>query len=226
MLDYPSEVFRDRREAGHRLGEHLAREDRSDAIVLGLARGGVIVGEAVADRLNAELDVMVVRKLGAPSSKELAIGAVTETGGIYIDDEAVRLTGAGRDYLEQEIKRQREAAYVRKARYREDKPAPLLKDRNVILVDDGLATGASMIAAGRSARSQEARKLTIAVPVGAPGSCQEMDPEADEVVCLRQPLLFGAVGRFYEDFSEVSDEEVEQILASADGRTVHRGNRP
>lgn len=219
-----SMAFRDRREAGRRLGDYLAQQEGENALVLGLARGGMVVADEVARRLNAELDVMVVRKLGAPYSEELAIGAVTANGGIYINENAVRLTGADREHLEREISKQRETARVREARYRQHDAAPTLEKRQVILVDDGLATGASMIAAARSARSRQPATLIIAVPVGAPESCREISGEADEVVCLLQPAYFDAVGMFYQDFSEVDDTEVEQVLASARLRTLQRGS--
>ena len=223
MFDYPGEIFQDRQDAGRCLADRLYYEADEMALILGLARGGIVVANEVAWRLSAELDVIVVRKLEAPVSEELAIGAVTANGGIYVSDEAVQLTGTQRDHLERETEKQREAARIREERYRKERPAPSLEGRHVILIDDGLATGASMIAAARSARSQNPAKLTIAVPVGAPESCQEISDEADQVFCLLQPIYFGAVGRFYNNFSEVSDDEVERILASARSRQLQQG---
>jgi putative phosphoribosyl transferase len=222
MFGDESEIFEDRRDAGRRLAAHLDLPDEN-AIVLGLARGGVLVADEVARALDADLDVLVVRKLGAPWSEELAIGAVSANDGVYVNNEAVLLTGAGTDYLAREIEAQRDAARVREARYRRERPASSLEGRPVILVDDGLATGASMIAALRSARAHGAAQLTVAVPVGAPESCRELSDEADSVVCLLQPVAFGAVGRFYRDFSEVADEEVESVLASARHKASQRG---
>ena len=227
MTDYQNgsfsgDIYLDRRDAGRRLGEELRKLAETRPVVLGLARGGMVVADEVARRLDAELDVIVVRKLGAPYSEELAIGAVTANGGIFVSDEAMRITDTGRAYLEHVIARQKEAARTREERYRKAYGAPSLADRNVILIDDGLATGASMIAAARSARSYEPASITIAVPVAAPESCQEIGNEADDVVCPMQPRFFGAVGRFYHDFSEVSDEEVESILSGARSRTAPR----
>lgn len=187
-------------------------------LILGLARGGVIVADAVADKLNAELDVLVARKVGSPESEELGVGAVTADSGLYLNEEYISTAGITRDYLETEIARQREVAATRERRYRRERPRPEVTGRTVLLVDDGLATGATMIAAARSVRSEGPARLVIAVPVGPPETCEEISPEADEVVCLLEPRPFWAVGAFYLEFDEVTDEQVVQVLDRARSR--------
>jgi len=189
----------------------------SEQLVLGLARGGVIVAAEVARALGLELDALVVRKLGAPQSEELAIGAVTANGGLYLNTELIRLLEVTPAYLQQEIDLQRRVALEREQRYRVGRPGPEIAGRHVILVDDGVATGATMVAAARSMRSQGAEYVQVAVPVGAPGICAEMQGQASDVVCLHQPDPFWSVGSFYEDFSQTSDDEVVQALGRQAG---------
>jgi putative phosphoribosyl transferase len=207
----PQPIFEDRRDAGRRLGRALSHLRDRSPLVLGLARGGVIVAVEVAAQLDAELDVLVVRKLGAPQNPEVAIGAVTAEGGLFLDEDSIRMLRVSREYLDQEIRKQRQLAHERERRYRQGRARPVVAGRTVVLVDDGMATGASMIAAARSVR-EDARHLILAAPVGAPSTCAELRAEADEVLCLYQPDPFWAVGLFYRDFSEVTDAEVVQAL--------------
>jgi putative phosphoribosyl transferase len=212
MINFARPIFRDRRDAGERLATALLDYVDQSALVLGLARGGVIVAAEVAAHLNADLDVLVVHKLGAPQSEELAIGVVTSQGGLYLNDEIIRWLEVRPEYVKSEGARQQALAAQREFRYRQNRPMPDMTGRPVILVDDGLATGASMVAALRDVNERGPELVVVAVPVGAPGSCGELHGQVNDVVCLHQPEPFWAVGMFYLDFSEVSDDEVMQAL--------------
>lgn len=213
-------VFRDRSEAGARLGERLATYRGRRALVLGIPRGGVPVAAAVARALEADLDVLVARKLGSPISAELAIGAVTADGGRYLNEGMLRDLGIAGDYVESATTRARAEAARRESRYRGGARPLEIAGRVVILVDDGLATGATMIAAARSVRTHKPERLIIAVPVGSAGACAQLMREAEEVVRLASPEPFWAVGVYYRDFSQTEDDEVERLLREA------RGARP
>ncbi len=204
--------FADRRDAGRRLAEHLSRYRDQNVLVLGIPRGGVPVAAEVARALHAELDVVVARKLGAPGQEELAIGAVTANGGEYLNEEIIAALRVSDAYLAKVRREQTAEARRRETRFRRGRPAPGLRGRVVLLVDDGLATGATMRAAARSVRKAGPAKLVIAVPVGAAETCEALRKEADEVVCPETPEPFGAVGCFYLDFSATEDEEVDRIL--------------
>lgn len=205
-------MFRDRSEAGARLAAALRRHQGAATIVLGIPRGGVVVAAEVARRLGAELDVVVARKIGAPGNPELAIGAVTADGVRFLNDAILEDAGADTAYLAREGERKRAEAREREARFRRGRPAPRVEGRTVIVVDDGLATGATMRAAVRSVRRARPSRLIAAVPVGAPDSCEALRPEVDELVCLDEPPFFSAVGQFYRDFPQVSDEEAASLL--------------
>lgn len=205
-------MFRDRVDAGERLAHRLARYRGSHALVLGIPRGGVPVAAAVARALDADLDIVVARKLGAPFSEELAIGAVTADGVRYLNEAMIADLGVDSAYLDQVTRRESAEAARREARFRGGAPPLDVAGRTVILVDDGLATGATMIAAARSIRARRPARLVIAVPVGSPQACQRLRSEADEVVCLEAPESFWAVGLYYRDFSQTLDTEVEQLL--------------
>jgi putative phosphoribosyl transferase len=208
-------LFRDRRDAGDALAERLERYRGHNALVLGLPRGGVVVAAQVTRWLDAELDVVVARKLPSPISPELGIGAVTANGGRFLNEDVLAACNVSEAYIEAASARQRAEALRREADLRGQRPAPSIAGRVVILVDDGLATGATMRAAVRSVQQHRPRRLVVAVPVGAPESCAALRGEVDEVVCLHEPWDFGAVGRFYGDFSQTDDEEVRTLLAEA-----------
>lgn len=208
-------LFRDRRDAGEALAAKLLRYAGTNALVLGLPRGGVVVAAPVARRLDAELDVVVARKLGSPISPELAIGAVTANGGRFLNPEVIAALGVTDAYLEAVTELERGEAHRREAEFRGNRAPPSIAGRVVILVDDGLATGATMRAGVRSVRQHRPRRLIVAVPVGAPEACAALRVEADEVLCLYEPDDFGAVGRFYGDFAQTTDAEVRELLTGA-----------
>jgi predicted phosphoribosyltransferase len=205
-------LFADRIEAGRRLARGLTSYRGQRALVIALPRGGVPVASEVARELHGDLDILVARKLGAPGRHELAIGAVTADGTRYVNDGLARTLDVTAEYLERVTQRERHNAIERERRLR----AELMKldpaDRIVILVDDGLATGATMRAAVWSLRRAHARKLIVAVPVGSAGSCENIAAEVDELVCPHRPSPFYAVGMHYRDFDAVSDDEVIEIL--------------
>ncbi len=211
--------FADRAEAGRVLARaltHLAAAP--DLLVLALPRGGVPVGFEIARALHAPLDVFVVRKLGVPGQEELAMGAVASGGIRVLNPDVITALGTrAMEALEQETERELRELGRRERQYRGTRPFPELKGRSVILVDDGLATGATMRAAARAVRQREPARLIIAVPVAAESSCREMQIEADEVVCALTPQTFFGVGQFYHDFSQTSDEEVGTLLEAAAG---------
>lgn len=204
--------FDSRNDAARQLAKALARYRGRNPLVLAIPRGAVGMGKVLADELGGELDVVLVRKLRAPFSPEFAVGAVDESGWTYIADHAAR-AGADAAYLEREKQAQLETLRKRRAQYTPARPPIDAKDRIVIVVDDGLATGASMIAALHAARAKQPQRLICAVPVAAPDSLERVSPLADEVVCLEAPEEFYAVGQFYRDFPQVEDDEVVAILA-------------
>lgn len=206
-------IFKDRSDAGRRLAAALSKyRDQEKTIALGLARGGMVVAEALASALNIPVNVIVVRKVGAPGNPELALGAIAEQGEGIFNENLISLFGLSHQSLEAEVKRQREILGERLKLYRGNTSAPILKNKTVILIDDGIATGASMRAAIQSVRQAGAKKIVLAVPVASPDALSKIEREVDEVVCLFSPAYFEAVGSFYETFSQVSDETVMQIL--------------
>jgi len=205
--------FLDRRHAGQVLAQELhAYRDRSDLIVLALPRGGVPVGFEVARALHAPLDVFVVRKLGFPGHEEYAMGAIATGGARVINPDVARLHIPDAT-IESVTARERQELERRERLYRGDRPAPDLRDRLVILVDDGLATGSTMRAATAAIRAQAPARVIVAVPVAAAETCSALRSEVDEVVCVSTPQPFYAVGLWYHDFTQTSDSEVHALLA-------------
>ena len=212
----PSFIFQDRTDAGRQLAEELlSYAGRDDVIVLALPRGGVPVAFEVAQRLGVPLDVFVVRKLGVPGHEELAMGAIASGGIRVLNEDVLYVLPDAQSIVEMVTAIEREELKRRERDYRGDRPAPEVRGRTVILVDDGLATGATMRAAAAALRQQDAAKIIVAVPVGAPGTCHEIKSVADEVVCLQMPGSFMGVGQYYEDFSQTTDEEVRELLAAS-----------
>ena len=209
-------IFQDRTDAGRQLAEKLlSYAGRDDVIVLALPRGGVPVAFEVAQRVRVPLDVCVVRKLGVPGHEELAMGAIASGGVRVLNEDVLYVLPDAQSIVEMVTAIEREELKRRERDYRGDRPAPEVRGRTVILVDDGLATGATMRAAAAALRQQGAAKIIVAVPVGAPGTCHEIRSVADEVVCLQTPGSFMGVGQYYEDFSQTTDEEVRELLAAS-----------
>lgn len=207
-------AFADRTEAGERLAEALERYAETDAVVLAIPRGGAIVGEVVARALHAPLDVVVPRKIRAPGNPELGIGAVAP-GVRVLDERMVDLLGVSSNYLEREIAEQEREIQRRERRYREGRPPVQVRGRVAIVVDDGVATGGTAIAALRWARASEAASVVLAVPVAPPQSMSRLAHEADRVVVLDTPEPFLAVGEWYRSFDQTSDAEVVEALGRA-----------
>jgi predicted phosphoribosyltransferase len=208
-------LFVDRRDAGAVLSEWLAPYAGKGALVLGIPRGGLIVAAEVATRLDAGLEVIVARKLGAPGRSELAIGAVTAGGGRWLDDALIGDLGVQASYIEAITAGEMAEARRREDRYRGGRPGAPLRGRTVILVDDGLETGATMRAAIRAALLEGPARLVVAVPVGSKQACEALLGEADDVVCPYVPERFHAVGQFYINFESVEDADVEGALAES-----------
>lgn len=205
-------MFHDRDEAGWRLVERLRGTRMRKPLVLAIPRGGVEVGAAIARGLGAELDVVLSRKLRAPHQPELAIGAVTENGEIYLNHFASAMTEVGEAYVAAERERQLAEIDRRKTAIRSVRPRAEIAGRSVILTDDGIATGATMIAALKMVRAAGATDITVAVPVGAPDRIDAVRPLCDRVVCLLEPPDFWAVGQFYRHFEQVDDQRVLELL--------------
>jgi putative phosphoribosyl transferase len=208
--------FANRREAGRQLARELsAYTNRDDVIVLALPRGGVPVGYEVARLLDAPLDVFLVRKLGLPGHEELAMGAIASGGIRVLNDSVLEMGRVDERTVAQVAARELQELERRERAYRAGRPQPDLRGRTVILVDDGLATGSTMRAAAQALRKQGARQLVVAVPVASAQTCEEFRTEVDDIVCALTPEPFFGVGRWYEDFSQTTDEEVRQLLVDA-----------
>lgn len=206
--------FIDRRDAGRELAAALAgRWPDSRVIVLGLPRGGVPVAAEVAEALEAPLDVFVVRKLGTPGQPELAMGAIASGGVRVVNSALVRQLAVSDELLDNVAARELVELERREREYRGDRPPLDLSGRTVVIIDDGLATGATMRAAVQAVRAGEPERVVVAVPVGAPDACAMLAETADEVVCLHEPTAFGAVGTYYKDFTQTTDKQVRELLA-------------
>ena len=207
--------FRNRTDAGRRLAEKLAAyADRPDVLVLGLPRGGVPVGSEVARALGAPLDAFLVRKLGVPGYEELAMGAVATGGVRVLNDEIVRGLGIVEHVIDVAVARELHELARREQLFRGDRPPPDIEGRTVILVDDGLATGATMRAAVAALRRQRPAGIVVAVPTASPDTCEALKAEADDVICAMTPDPFFAVGHWYDDFTQTTDEEVRDFLCA------------
>jgi predicted phosphoribosyltransferase len=208
--------FQDRRDAGRQLAAALAEyAGRPDLLVLALPRGGLPVGYEIAQAVGAPLDVFLVRKLGVPGREELAMGAIASGGVRVINRDVVRELGIPPETIDAVAAEELRELERREQAYRDDRPAPDVRGRTVILVDDGLATGSTMRAAIEALRRRGPHRVVVAVPVGAPETCAEFRRVADDVVCARTPEPFYAVGLWYEDFSQTTDDEVRDILNRA-----------
>ena len=205
-------MFRDRNDAALKLAERLLDYKGQKPLVLGIPRGGVVIASVLARELEGELDVVLTRKLGSPVNPELAMGSVDENGNIHLNASIIDALGVTREMIERERRTQLEVIRSRTEAYRRILPKIPLKDRIIIITDDGVATGATMAAAIDTARAEAPEKLVVALPVGPPEKIDEMQADVDEMICLSAPLDFQAVGQFYDSFTQVEDSEVEQIL--------------
>jgi predicted phosphoribosyltransferase len=211
-------LFRDRAQAGGELAAVLSEyAGREDVAVLALPRGGVPVGFEVACKLGSPLDVFVVRKLGLPEQPELAMGAIASGGFRVLNDEVVEAAEVPPETIEEVAAREHEELARRETVYRGERAALTVEGKTVILVDDGLATGSSMRAAVRALREQRPAQIMVAVPIAPPATCEELAAEADAVVCAHTPEPFLAIGAWYEHFPQVSDDEIRELLAKAEG---------
>ncbi len=205
--------FINRRDAGRTLATYLSRyAGRDDVIVLALPRGGVPVAYEVAQALGAPLDLFLVRKLGTPGHRELAMGAIASGGIRVLNKDVVRWYSIPESVIEAVVREEQQELERRERAYREDRPAPDLRNRIVILIDDGLATGSTMRAAAQAVRERQPSRVVVAVPVGARETCAELAAYADEVACARMPEPFSSVGQWYLDFDQTDDEEVRALL--------------
>jgi putative phosphoribosyl transferase len=209
-------LYKDRTAAGQRLAAELAiYANRPDVLILALPRGGVPVAFEVASSLKAPLDVFLVRKLGVPGQEELAMGAIASGGMRVLNEEIVRSLSLSQTAIDQVAEQEQQELERRERLYRDDRPAPDLHERIVILVDDGLATGATMRAAVRALRQQQPARLVVGVPVSSPETCHEFKSEVDDIVCAEIPRPFYSVGLWYDNFSQTTDEEVRDLLKRA-----------
>ncbi|MEJ2034134.1 MAG: phosphoribosyltransferase [Deltaproteobacteria bacterium] len=209
--------FKNRTEAGRKLAEKLTRyAGKENLLILALPRGGVPVAFEVAKTLRAPLDVFVVRKLGVPGQEELAMGAIASGGVRVLNEEIIRHLGIFEDVIARISANEQRELERREFAYRGGRAAPDIAGKKVILVDDGLATGATMRAAVNAIKAQGPEKLIVAVPTGAPDTCDMIRKMVDEIVCLITPTPFGGVGAWYQDFSQTSDREVQQLLKEAE----------
>jgi len=209
-------IFADRIDAGRRLAAALAPLRGEDCVVLALPRGGVPVAAEVARALDAPLDLVLVRKIGAPHQQELAVAAVVDgdTPQLVRNEDVIRMLHVGEDYLEAEARRQLKEIERRRTAYLAGRTPEPIEGRTAIVVDDGIATGATTRAALRAVRARRPRRLVLAVPVAPPDTIAALASEVDQIVCLSQPEPFGAIGAFYDDFRQLEDEDVRSILAA------------
>lgn len=219
--------FKNRKEAGALLAKRLAAyAGRDDVLILALPRGGVPVGFEVALALDLPLDILLVRKLGVPGHEEYAMGAIASAGGSILHRDVINSLGITMATVEM-VKR-REAAELerREHLYRANRPPPVLQGRTLILVDDGLATGASMQAALQAAKAGKPARVIVAIPVAPPDTCRSLRGQADDIICLQSPEFFQAVGQWYEHFDQTRDEEVIELLDQADRAQAQRAGQP
>jgi putative phosphoribosyl transferase len=206
-------VYKDRKDAGLQLASRLTEyKDREDVLVLALPRGGVVIGYEVAKALNCLLDIIIIRKIGFPGQTELAIGAVSETGAVVLNEDIISTYTVSKEYIEEEISRQKKEISRRITLYRSGKGIPPLDGKIIILVDDGVATGATIKAAISTLKKEKIVRLVAALPVSSKDAEEEIKKMVDEWICPETPAGFTAVGNYYQDFTQVSDEEVVELL--------------
>ncbi|MCB1066577.1 MAG: phosphoribosyltransferase [Simkania sp.] len=206
-------IYKDRKDAGAKLAERLKEYKESpDVLILGLARGGVVLAAEISRILKLPFDLVMTRKIGAPFNPELALGAISETGKGYFNESLIQALGVSKTYLEETIQTEKKEAARRLTLYRKERPAPSIKGKIVVLVDDGIATGATMMAAALSTQSEGAKKIVVAIPVAPPSSLEFLNPAVDQIICLNPVEDFMAVSQFYEAFHQVEDAEIVTLL--------------
>lgn len=206
-------IFHDRIDAGKQLAWQLEKyKDQPDVIVIGLPRGGVVIAAEIARMIHAPLDIIVPRKIGAPGQEELAVGSLTEDGAVQLNSELMHMLGLSQADLAQIIEKEKKEAQRRLKLYRGDREPRFLKNKTIVLVDDGIATGSTVKAAIASARKEGAKKIVVAIPVGPVTTIKELKKDVEEVVCLQMPESFWGVGQFYRNFAQTSDEEVIRLM--------------
>jgi predicted phosphoribosyltransferase len=218
-------MFRDREDAAHQLAPLLKDRELVNPLVLAIPRGGVVTGAVLAQELGAELDVVLSRKLRAPFQPELAVGAISEDGRVYLNHHASECPALTEEYLAQECRHQLDEIARRKRLIRGVRPEAKVSNRSVIVTDDGIATGSTMIAALQIIKIQKPRELIVAVPVASPDRLLEVRRFCDSAVCLLRPENFWAIGQFYEDFSPVEDAEVIELLRATRGQKSEIGDQ-
>lgn len=222
ILSNREESFRDRQEAGRLLAQELIGLRGKRAVILGIPRGGIVVARELAQVLDADMDIVLSRKLRTPGQPELAMGSVAEDGHIFLNDLVVREIGVSKDAIQREKELQMAEIARRSEMIRKILPKVPLKGRYVIVTDDGVATGATFQAALWSVRQEEPQKLIAAIPVGPDDTLAKLSEDTDELICLRSPPFFAAVGQFYQRFSQVEDEDVLEILREEQQRKMSR----
>ncbi len=222
VVSYSGEPFKNREEAGRLIAEQLGRLRNKGAIVLGIPRGGIIVAKELATRIRADLDIVLSRKLGTPGQPELAMGSLAEDGTVFTNEYVVKAMGVTKQDIEQEKARQIKEIQRRTQLIRNVLPKSSLKNRIVVVTDDGVATGATMQAALWAVRQENPLSVIVAIPVASDEALNRLSADADEILCLRQPPIFYAVGQFYSQFYQVQDEEVIQVLKAEAARRQKR----
>jgi putative phosphoribosyl transferase len=222
IIAYSGEPFKDREEAGRLLAEQLGILRNKRAIVLGIPRGGIIVAKELASGINADLDIVLSRKLGTPGQPELAMGSLTEDGRVFLNEYVVKAMRVTKQEIEQEKVRQLTEIRRRTQLIRNVLPKSPLKNRIVVVTDDGVATGATMQAALWAVRQENPQRIILAIPVASDEALNKLSADAEEIVCLRQPPIFYAVGQFYGQFYQVQDEEVLQVLKAEASRRLKK----
>jgi putative phosphoribosyl transferase len=222
-------MFQDRKEAGLKLAEKLTQySGRKDVIIIALPRGGVAVGAEIAQKIGAPLDIIITRKICFPGEPEFAIGAIAENGRLELNDRIIKRYNIPQSYLDEEINRQKAEIERRITTYRGGKKLPSVKDRTIILVDDGVATGFTMIAAINALNEESLKKLVVAIPLSPQDTFTKLKTLSDEIICLEIPEFFLAIGNFYYDFEQITDDEVKELMQNielkkkvADKKTFH-----
>ena len=220
VIETSDKPFQDRIEAGQLLGWALKRLHLRPEIVLGIPRGGVVIAQQLANILKTELDIVLTRKIGAPENPELAIGAVDEDGYLYLNDDLVEAAQADDEYIQKTKAHELLAIAQRKDLFRAFRPKVPLKEKTIVITDDGVATGATIQAAIWMVRREKPKEIIVAVPVGALNSLERLAEDADQVICLRVPIYFRSLGQFYNYFDQVDDDRVQEILRHTDERTA------